>query len=453
MSRHQTAEIPISLAGLLSLAGPVVMTRLGIMTMGLVDSVVVGRHSASDLAYLTLAWAPTGVVLVTAFGLLSGVQVMTSQAIGDGRAEDTGAILRRGFVYGFWLGVGCVVILGGLGGWALHHIGIEPSLADGAAPVLHVLAWSMLPILVLDAGVMWLEAHGRATPVTIATWGANLVNLAANLWLVPGDSGLPVEGAVASAWATLGSRVAMLAFIAAAILAWPAARRLGVLAPAPRDPEAAEAMRRVGYGASISSFVEAAAFSSMAVVAGWIGTLAVATWGIVINVMAIIFMVPLGLATATGVLVGRAYGAGDPAGVRRAGTLGIGAATAATIAICAGIALFADLVAGAYTRDPGVREAAGYALLLACFFFTLDGLQVVGAQACRAQGDVWVPSLTHTISYVGVMIPLAYALALPLGYDVAGIVMAATVATLFAAGFLIARFYWLTRSPALTQPV
>src|SRR5262245_42771313 len=78
---------------LLTLAGPVVLARLGVMTMGLMDAVVVGRYSAEQLGFHALAWAPTSVVLTMAIGLLSGVQVMTARAIGEGRMAETGAVL------------------------------------------------------------------------------------------------------------------------------------------------------------------------------------------------------------------------------------------------------------------------------------------------------------------------------------------------------------------------
>jgi MATE family multidrug resistance protein len=63
---------PIRLRNLLTLAGPVVASRLGIMAMGLVDTIVVGRHSVTELGFLALAWAPTMVVLTTGIGLLRG---------------------------------------------------------------------------------------------------------------------------------------------------------------------------------------------------------------------------------------------------------------------------------------------------------------------------------------------------------------------------------------------
>src|ERR1700753_2199595 len=86
------------LAELLKLSGPVVISRLGIMGMGLTDAVVVGRYSATQLGYHALGWAPSSIVITMALGLLTGIQVMTARAIGEGRRHETGAVLRRGLV-------------------------------------------------------------------------------------------------------------------------------------------------------------------------------------------------------------------------------------------------------------------------------------------------------------------------------------------------------------------
>lgn len=443
---HASARhAPVQLRGLLRLAGPVVASRLGIMAMGVVDTLVVGRHSAVELGYLALAWAPTGIILTTAIGLLMGVQVLTSQAIGAGRRDTTGAVLRRGLVYAFWLGLAAVAVLGGLGPLLLAHLGLDPALAAGSGPVLRVLAWSLLPILIADAGVFWLEAQGKPLPATAAMWAANVVNLAINLWLVPGNSGLPIQGAAAAAMATLVSRTALLVFVGGYIAWWPAARAWGVFAKPPRDPAALPTMRRIGYGAALSYFIEMGAFSGMTIVAGWIGTAGIAAWAIVLNVAGIMFMGPLGIATATAVLVGRAYGAGDMAGVRRAGLLGFGVVVAVSLLLSAGIGFGASAVAAGYTRDIAVRHVAAAALVLSCLFYVTDGLQVVGAQALRARGDIWLPAATHFISYVVVLIPAGYWFAITLRLGVDGIVWATIAASAVSAGLLLGRFMWLCR--------
>ena len=75
------------LGELLRLAWPTVLARLGIMAMGLTDAIVVGHYSSTELGFHALGWAPTATVLTAAVGLLTGVQVMTARAIGEGRAD------------------------------------------------------------------------------------------------------------------------------------------------------------------------------------------------------------------------------------------------------------------------------------------------------------------------------------------------------------------------------
>lgn len=439
------------LSALLTLATPVVASRLGIMAMGLVDTIVVGRHSAAELGYHALAWAVTGVVLTTALGLLSGVQVMTSQAIGEGREADTGAILRRGLSYALWISLAAAAFLALAGGPMLQAFDMAPGLADGATPVLLVQAASLVPIVVADAGIFWLEAHGRALPGTIAMWLANIVNLVVNLWLVPGENMLGVDGAVASAWATFASRMFLLVVLAWVILRWRRARELGVLSPAPRDPQAAQAMRRVGYGAAASYFIESLAFSAMAVFAGRIDATAVAVWAVVINVAALIFMVPLGLSVATSVLVGRAYGARDHKGMMQSAGQGFAVTTFVLLLVSVGVWLFPQAIAHAYSRDAVVITGIASAMALSSLFFVADGLQVVAAQSLRARSDIVMPTATHLVSYVVLMMPLAWWLGLHDGGGVDGLIWAIILASALSAVLLWGRFAFLARQP-LTPP-
>ncbi len=433
------------LKDLWTLAWPVVLSRLGIMTMGLVDAIVVGHYSAVELGYQTLGWGPTGAVVTTAVGLLVGIQVMTARHIGEGRPEATGGVYRRGLVYALWFG-----ILGGLGlvflgPLGLHSVGVEKSLADGASLVVIVLGLGMPFHLLSTASTFYLEALHRPLSATIAMWGCNLVNLVLNLLLVPGALGFPEWGAAGSATATLISRALLAGILLIYVWRMSDARALGVYSKPIDGPKAARDQRRVGYGAGASYFVEAGAFAAMGVIAGTLGALDVAGWGVVLNITAVIFMIPLGLSSATAVLVGRAYGAGDRRGMVRAGNLGFVVTTAVLALISLIVALFPQTIIRIYSGDPALLALVTGALLLSCLFFILDGLQVVGANALRARGDVLIPTITHVISYAAIMVPLAWWLAIREEQGLIGIVWAVVWASLAAAGLLLARFWLLAR--------
>ena len=105
----------------------------------------------------------------------------------------------------------------------------------------------------------------------------------------------------------------------------------------------------------------------------------------------------------------------------------------------------ADLIAGAYATDAALIEMVRAALVLACLFFIADALQVVGAQALRACGDIRLSTAVQVASYAAVMLPLGWALALPFGLGLSGIVWAVIAASLMSAALLLTRFAAVAR--------
>ncbi len=430
---------------LLRLAWPIVLARLGVQAMGLVDAVVVARASSRQLAYHALGWAPTLAVLTGGIGLLTGVQVMAARRAGENRPERAGAVLREALVYAAGAGAAATLALLLTGPALLALLGLDPDLTRGASAALRVFALSLTPYLLACACSFWLEGLGRPLPGLYAMWAANAVNLLLNLLLVPGTFGLPALGAVGAGWATLGARLFLLLWLALAIVRQPDARSLGVFGRDRPPPDARREQRRIGYGAGASYFVEAGAFSGMSVVAGWLGPLPVAAWAVVVNVSSIVFMPPLGFAAATAVLVGRAWGAGDRVGVRRAAAAGFAVSAACALLVALLVWPGARAIAKLYAPDPALAAAAAGGLTLAALFFVPDALQAVAAQALRARGDVALPTYTHVASYAAVMLPLGWALAHPAGLGLSGCLWAVVAASLLSAGLLLGRFLLLSR--------
>jgi MATE family multidrug resistance protein len=430
-------------AELLKLAGPNILSRLGVMAMGLTDAIVVGNFSSAELGYHSLGWAPTVTVLVAGIGLLIGVQVLTARHIGAGQPERTGPVLRRGLVYALQIGVVSTAALVLIGPVVLRNMGLDPALAAGATPVLLVFSLSLVPYLMADAMWFWLEGQGRPQVPMVAMWVANAINLALALWLVPGTSPFPVEGAVAAAWTTLAARVSLLLMLAVWIWRWRESPALGVFKKPPREPEAEAEQRRIGYASGLSFAIEGGAFSGINFIAGQLGVLVVAAWAVVMNVAAAVFMVPLGIAAATAVLVSRSVGAGSIAHVKRAYAKGMILAMAALFLLSLLVFFDVELLARAYTDEPALLAMTGSALLICCLFFMADGAQVVSAQALRARGDIWWPTGMHFVSYIVIMLPLCWWLGVHRGLGLDGIIWGLVVASLVSGAALVWRFVWL----------
>jgi MATE family multidrug resistance protein len=424
------------------LAVPVIVARAGILTMALVDTVMVARFSAGELAYQSIANAVTGSLLTTLLGLLLGTLVMTARAYGARRHEEAGAVWRRAVGYALVLG-----LVGGAfcaaGERLLLLFGQAPEIAAGGGRVMLIFGLAMPSVLVSIATTFFLEGIRRPVPGMLVTLAGNIVNFALNWVFVWGHLGFPAMGAAGSALATALVRFAMVLALLAYVWWMPGHEAFAVRRPRRWNWRAGAEQRRVGYGGAVSMGVETAAFGGLTVLAGWLGVLPLAATSIVFNVVATIFMVALGLASATGVRVGIAAGRRDPAAVARAGWTGL-AAVAATMALFGLLlALFPEAIAGFYSQEPALLATTASLIALCALLLVPDGGQVVMAHALRGRGDNLGPTLLHICSYLLLMLPLSWALAFPAGLGVAGLWLGAIVASVFSVLVLSWRFLHL----------
>ncbi len=442
-------------AALYRLSWPVIMSRLGFMLMGLMDTLVVGHYSSAELSYHSLAWAPTSIFLVTSIGLLVGVQVKTAQFIGAGAPERIGAAFQRAIVYAVVLGIGSLIALTLAGPWLLHAV-VRPELAVGATGPLLVFALSMPFYMVAVAVSEFLEGLGRTRPGMVFTWAGNVVNVILLFVLVPGMVTIPgfdSDGAMGAAIATLIARMLVTLGLLVYLFQLKQVKSFRLLGRHAPDPSGAREQRQIGYAAGASYFIEVAAFAGMTVFAGRLSETAVAVWAIVLNFASIVFMVPMGLAIGCSVLVGRAYGAGDPAGIARMGRVSFISAGGFMLVVCLTVLMGSPAIAAGYTSDPTLLSGVQGALLLACLFFVPDGVQVVGAQALRARHDVLIAPVLHYIAYGMIMLPMGYWLSLHVGLGVPGLIYACAVASWLSACLLVGRFLWLDKRAAAIPAV
>jgi MATE family multidrug resistance protein len=427
---------------LLRLAGPVALARLGIIGMALVDTIVVGQLAADELPHQALGWAPTAVFLVAAIGLLQGVQVLAARALGEGNPAGAGVVLRRGLMLALAAGV-----LSAAGMWAggvrlFTIFGIEAELAEPSTPVMRVLALSIPLHLIYVACTFFLEAIKKPGISTAVMWLANVVNVVLNLWWVP------EHGAVGSAWATVGARVFLAGAILACIFLLRDGAYFGVREAHKANGAGYGALFAVGAAAAVSQAVEAGAFSAMTVIAGRIGADVVAAYQIVLNLMAFVFMVALGLAAASSVLVSEAIGRRAPHDAARAGWTGLWLNAIAMILCAIGVVVFAIPIGRVYTADLELAGIIASLMWICALVLHPDGAQVVAAAALRARGDNWFPTFSHIFAYAVIMPALGYWLAERQGMGVEGLLLAIFWASVASAGVLILRWAALANKPA-----
>jgi MATE family multidrug resistance protein len=158
--------------------------------------------------------------------------------------------------------------------------------------------------------------------------------------------------------------------------------------------------------------VDVTAFTFMALFIARLGPEISAAHQIAANVAVFVFMLPLALGSASGVLVGQALGAGESQRARHAGLLGL--AVGCGVAVCTGVAIWfgAGVLARTYTTDPAVAAAASILLAIVAVYHVADAMQAVMAQVLRGYKRATAPMLIYAFSLWGVGLGGGYLLGL-----------------------------------------
>jgi multidrug resistance protein, MATE family len=427
----------------LRLAGPVMASRAGLLVMTAVDTVMAGRAGADQLAFYGIAMAPQLAFLLVGIGLMTGTVVLTAQSDGGGRPEICGRIWRLALLNALVTGLLFAALL--LGGEAiLLALGQDPAIAAGGGEVLLMFAPGMPAILMYSATTLFLEGLGRSLPGMVVMVGANLLNLGLNALLMFG----PLEmGAAGAALATSLTRWLMLLALAGYVLLMPGRERYGVLAPLAGHWRLEAKLARLGWPMALSFGLEHAAFFAAATFAGWQGAAPLAAWQIILNTMALIYMLAIGLATATAVRVGNAVGRRDRTALARAGWVGLAIGVALMLALLPLLHGTRGAIARIYTDDPAVLAIAVPGLALGAWILVVDASQGILTGALRGAADIWAALVIQLISFWLICIPACYLLGPVLGHGVRGLLWGLFLGLAVAAGLLVARFRVLASRP------
>ena len=426
------------------LALPVVVSRLGVVGMGFVDTVVVGRYGTEDLAFQSIANTLHSLLLSVAMGLLQGTIVLTANAFGQGRFLECGQVLRRSIPYALLIGLVLAVICLP-SEFVMNLLGQPPDVAKGSAKVLSVYALGIPFALLFFVMTSFLEGTKRPLPGMIMILAANVINIFANYAFVFGHYGFPAMGAVGSAVSTTLIRVILAVGMFIVVFCVAESDEYGVWTKPPKDKKADKKLRDIGYGAAATVGVEEGSYSVVNIMAGWFGAMALGAYTIMLNVSGNVFVLASGVGAASSVLMGIAKGKKSVLEMKIVGYTGL-AFNLVLMLLCA--ALFwccPRFVTSAYTTDPELIEMT-IPLITACAWLALfDGTQQVMVNVLRGAMDIMVPTVCQAAAFIVIMLPLIGIMAFQLNQGVLGMTWAMVIACAFSAVFLIGRFVAICR--------
>jgi MATE family multidrug resistance protein len=407
----------------LRLALPLILAEIGWMSMGIVDTIMVGRlpNSAVAIGATGLGQSLYHSLAIFCGGLLLGLDTFVAQAFGREDLDDARHSLVNGVVLACAL---TPLLMLSVVLWPplMQRFGISPELVEPMRPFLRALNWGSLPLLSYFALRRYLQAVNVTHPIMFALVSANLVNAFGDWVLIYGHLGFRAMGIEGSGWATCVARVYMALVLAITLFRAEARRGLAKWAGMLRiDRARMFALLGLGAPAATQILMEIGAFSAATALCAKLGPLPLAGHEIALNCAAFTYMVPLGISSAAAVRVGQQLGRRDPGGARRAGWSAI--VIGAGFMACAGLAFVSmpRWIARLFSPDPTVIRVGASLLLVAAAFQLFDGLQTVATGALRGAGDTRTPMIANFVAYWLIGLPLGYLLGFRVGWGALGI--------------------------------
>ncbi len=412
MSRH-TLPARVGPREVLGLAWPVIVSMLSFTLMAAADAVFVGWLGTASLAAIGIA--STALFLVRSFGvgLLSGVRIVVAQRVGAG---SHGVATRAGW-QALWV-VGAL----SLASWALLPFASILLVALGAEGALLAEASAYLQPRLLAAPVSfglfgltaWFQGRGDTRTPMVANVLANLLNIALDPMLIFGFGPLPAMGMAGAAWASNLGEAVGFAFLLARFV------REGVAVSARPHRAVLLAVARLGAPLGVQGLLQMGSFAVFVAVLARAGEAHLAAHVVVIRIVLLSFLPGLGVANATGVLVGQATGARRPAIAAQAVRAGLSLAVGAMAVFALLFVAVPGVFIAPFDPAPEVRALVAQLLLIAAAFQVLDALMVVLFHSLSAVGDTRFVTRVSVLAAWFVKLPLGTALALPLGLGAVG---------------------------------
>ena len=388
--------------------------QVSVLAFATVDTLLVARAGADDLAALAVGSAAYITVFIGFMGVLLALAPIVGQLHGARQHAAAGRQVHQAV----WVACGLAVMGSLLLAFPYPFLALSrvtPEVADKVRGYLLALAFSLPASLLFTIYRGFNTAVSRPKAVMVIQVAALGLKVPLSTALVFGlpALGLPAMGVAGCGIATC------IAMWAQVVVAWLVLRRDPFYArfelwgrglDRPHGPALRQHLR-LGLPLGGSILVEVTGFAFMAIFIARLGTTPVAGHQLAVNVVSLLFMMPLALGNATSTLVAQRIGAGQWQDARRLGWHGLVIGCGIAALMGGAVFLAREPVLHLYTADPLVVAAALPLVAWLAVFHVADAAQTVCSFVLRAYKITTVPLIVFVGALWGVGLGGGYMLA------------------------------------------
>lgn len=427
------------------LAYPVILSQLGHIMVGVVDTAMVGQIGTIPQAAVALSNSLYTLVLVFGLGVSYGITPLVAAADSSKNFPESAALLKHGIIINTILGILLFLLLFMISP-VLNLFNQKQEVVDLAIPFLNVMMLGMIPLCIFSGFKQFTEGLSFTRIAMLITVGANLLNILLNYLMIFGRWGFPEMGLMGSCWASFIARVAMALAMFAYVyynrhfkVYWQGFSFRNI------SKDLTKKILGIGVPSGLQWVFEVGAFAFAVIMIGWISPDAQAAHQVALSLAATTYMMASGLSAAASVRVGNQLGLKNREGVRAAGFSAFIMVLAfmGIMALC--FIIFQDQLPAIFSKENNVISISASLLVIAAFFQLSDGIQVVGLGALRGVKDVKIPTIITLIAYWVIGLPMSYIFGFTMNLGVQGIWYGLSLGLTIAAILLFWRFDYVSK--------
>ena len=425
----------------LSLSFPIMISQLGHITVGVFDSLMIGKVSVSQLAAVSLATSIFSFILLFCIGLSYGITPLISSS--DKGKKYVSSILYNGMLVNV---ISCILLVSFviLTKHLLSYLGQDQEVLFHTYSYLDIICISLIPLILFQTFKQFIEGLGFTKPSMYISVISNVINIVLNAVLIFGLFGFPRLEIIGAAYATLISRVIMFLLILIYCLNDRRFSKYILKTKFLVNLNHIKDIFRIGFASGLQYIFEVGAFSVATVMTGSIGAIHLAAHQIALNLASISYMIASGIGSASMISLSYYDGKRNFEDMRRSGFASFLLVFILMIVSALVFIIFRSYLPVLYVDDSSVINIASTLLIIAGLFQISDGIQAVGLGILRGIRDIKKPTVVTFISYWIISIPLSYFLGIEYGYGVYGIWIGLSIGLTLAAIFHVTRFNYLT---------
>jgi len=420
---------------------PILVTQFAQAGLGLIDTIMAGHLSPTDLAAIAVGvglWIP---IMLLFSGIMIATTPLVAEANGARDFNNIPTIARQSLWMAFMLGILAMLVLQ-LMPFLLPLFGVPENLQPKAGLFLHAIGLGMPAVTMYAALRGYSEALGYPRPVTAISLIALLVLVPLNMIFMYGLGPIPALGSAGCGFATSILQWLMLIALAGYIYKGRAYRKTQVFSQWEKfNPVWAKRILKLGFPIGLAIFFEVSIFSTGAIILSPLGETVVAAHQIAISVTSQLFMIPMSLAIALTIRVGMYYGEKNWHAMRKVQHLGLITATVFAVLTMLVMWIFRSEIVAVYTRDLAVTHMTLYLILFAIAYQLMDAWQVSAAGCLRGMQDTKGPMWITLLAYWVIAFPVGIYLARFTSMGAAGVWTGLIVGLSVACVLLLLRLY------------